>query len=90
MCTVRTECLDQLLIFGTGHLERVLRQYVTHYNEQRPHRGIDLEVPAGEDTTLQRLAVIRWVWATGSADRDLCSVSRRRSDVVSSYAGAAS
>jgi hypothetical protein len=22
-------------------------QYVTHCNEQRPHRGIDLEVPAG-------------------------------------------
>lgn len=46
--TVRTECLDQLLIVGRGHLERVLRQYVSHYNEQRPHRGIDLGVPTGE------------------------------------------
>ena len=46
--TVRTECLDWLLILGHGHLERVLRQYVCHYNRQRPHRGIDLEVPAGE------------------------------------------
>ena len=43
--TVRTECLDQLLVLGRGHLERVLRQYVSHYNEQRPHRGIDLGVP---------------------------------------------
>ena len=46
--TVRTECLDWLLILGHGHLERVLRQYVCHYNRQRPHRGIDLAVPAGE------------------------------------------
>jgi len=46
--TVRTECLDWLLILGHGHLERVLRPYVCHYNRQRPHRGIDLEVPAGE------------------------------------------
>jgi putative transposase len=45
--TVRAECLDQLLITGQRHLERVLRQYARHYNEQRPHRGIQLEVPAG-------------------------------------------
>jgi putative transposase len=44
--TVRNECLDHLLIFGHGHLERVLREYVTHYNQQRPYRGIDLCVPA--------------------------------------------
>ena len=34
-----------MLILGRGHLERVLREYVTHYNRQRPHRGIDLGVP---------------------------------------------
>ncbi len=44
--TVRAECLDRTLILGRGHLERVLREYVGHYNRQRPHRGIDLEVPA--------------------------------------------
>jgi transposase InsO family protein len=45
--TVRAECLDQMLILGHGQLERVLCQYVSHYNRQRPHRTIDLEVPAG-------------------------------------------
>jgi putative transposase len=44
--TVRTECLDRMLVLGRGHLERVLRAYVGHYNRQRPHRGIDLGVPA--------------------------------------------
>ncbi len=36
--TVRSECLDWLLIFNRRHLERVLRTYVQHYNIQRPHR----------------------------------------------------
>jgi putative transposase len=43
--TVRSECLDRLLLVGRRHTERVLREYVCHYNEQRPHRGIDLAVP---------------------------------------------
>ena len=37
--TVRRECLDRMLIFGRRHLERVLAEYVVHYNEHRPHRG---------------------------------------------------
>jgi transposase InsO family protein len=44
--TVRTECLGRMLILGHRHLERVLREYVCHYNCQRPHRGIELGVPA--------------------------------------------
>jgi transposase InsO family protein len=43
--TVRSECLDWVLVLSHGHLERVLRTYVSHYNRQRPHRGIDLGVP---------------------------------------------
>jgi putative transposase len=34
--TVRTECLDWMLILGRRHLERVLRVYVAHYNQARP------------------------------------------------------
>ena len=43
--TVRAECLDWLLIVGDRHLYRVLRTYATHYNQQRPHRGLDLKAP---------------------------------------------
>ncbi len=43
--TVRTECLDWTLILGRRHLERVLREYVAHYNARRPHRGLDLRAP---------------------------------------------
>jgi putative transposase len=43
--TVRTECLDWLLIGGRRHLERVLRTYIQHYNRERPHRGLALQPP---------------------------------------------
>jgi transposase InsO family protein len=62
--TVRAECLDWLLIVGRGHLEQVLRIYVEHYNQHRPHRALGLESPdpparltiLGEDdrSTVQR------------------------------------
>jgi putative transposase len=43
--TVRAECLDWLLIVGRGHLDRVLRVYVEHYNQHRPHWALALEPP---------------------------------------------
>jgi transposase InsO family protein len=43
--TARRECLDWLPIRNARHLERVLTEFVEHYNTARPHRGIDLEVP---------------------------------------------
>jgi putative transposase len=43
--TVRADCLDWLPIVGRGHLERVLRIYVKHYNEHRPHWALGLQAP---------------------------------------------
>ena len=43
--TVRTECLDWLLIRNRRHLEHVLAVYVGHYNCARPHRSLDLQTP---------------------------------------------
>ena len=40
MRTVRQECLDWMLIWGRRHLERVLDEYLRHYNEERPHRSL--------------------------------------------------
>jgi putative transposase len=46
--TVRTECLDWLLILNRTHLGRGLRVYVGHYNHHRPHRGLGLDAPQGQ------------------------------------------
>ena len=56
--TVRTECLDRMLILGRGHLERVLRECVGHYNRQRPHRGIDLGVPTPAGAIKTRFSLV--------------------------------
>jgi hypothetical protein len=31
-----------MLVVSRQHLERVLAEYVRHYNEARPHRGLQL------------------------------------------------
>jgi putative transposase len=46
--TVRAECLDWTLVLGRRHLLRLLRAYVRHYNQQRPHRSLALAVPEPE------------------------------------------
>ncbi len=43
--TIRTECLDWILVIGRRHLERVLRVFASHYNAGRPHRGLGLKPP---------------------------------------------
>ena len=37
--TVRRECLDRVLIYGTRHLLVVLGEYLAHYNGHRAHEG---------------------------------------------------
>jgi putative transposase len=43
--TVRSECLDWLLILNQQHLERVLAVFVDHYNVHRPHQTLALNPP---------------------------------------------
>jgi putative transposase len=43
--SARRECLDRLLIVGRRQLEHVLRVYVRHHNQGRPHRALDLRPP---------------------------------------------
>jgi transposase InsO family protein len=48
--TVRRECLDRMLIFSRRHLERVLTEYVAHYNGHRPHRSLGQLAPLTMDS----------------------------------------
>ncbi len=43
--SVRRECLDHVLVLGEAHLRRVLREYVTYFNQDRPHQGICPHIP---------------------------------------------
>lgn len=46
--TVRRERLDHLLIVGRRHLEYELKEFVEHYQEARPHQGLDQRTPSGQ------------------------------------------
>ena len=43
--SLRRECLDWTLIFGRRQLEQVVRTYIAHHNEHRPHRSLDQRPP---------------------------------------------
>jgi putative transposase len=36
---VKQECLDHVVAFGKGHLRHLVREYVAHYNRERPHQA---------------------------------------------------
>ena len=43
--TLRRECLDHLIVLNEQHLRAILREFVTYYNADRPHRTLSLEPP---------------------------------------------
>ncbi len=43
--TIRRECLDFLIPLGEGHLKRILREWVGHYNRGRPHSSLGPGIP---------------------------------------------
>jgi hypothetical protein len=43
--TIRRECLDHFLIFNQTQLGNILKQFMQYYNNQRPHMGIDGQIP---------------------------------------------
>jgi putative transposase len=67
--SVRRECLDRLLIFGRRQLEHVLRVYINHFNQQRPHRALDLRPPDRGGRTDPRPTAI--LYTTHVRRRDL-------------------
>jgi putative transposase len=57
--SVRRECLDRLLIVGRRQLEHVLHIYIRHFNQDRPHRALDLRAPNADSRTRPPPAALR-------------------------------
>jgi transposase InsO family protein len=43
--SIRRECLDHIVIFGEGHLRRILRAYADYYNSVRTHLALAKDAP---------------------------------------------
>ncbi len=46
--SIKEECLDNLILFGTRSLEQTIRSYISHYHEERTHQGLDNELIRGD------------------------------------------
>jgi putative transposase len=56
----RRECLDRMLVVNQRHLGAILREYCTHYNQERPHRSRDSRPRAARgDPPVARARVVR-------------------------------
>ena len=53
--TVRRECLDYLILLSEKHLRKTLREWVTHYNQGRPHSALGPGIPADAKERLRQL-----------------------------------
>ena len=38
--SIKSECLDRMILFGEVSLRRTLREYVAHYHTERNHQGV--------------------------------------------------
>jgi transposase InsO family protein len=54
--TLRRECLDQMLIFGEGHLRRILLRYADYYNRTRTHLALQKDAP--QQRSMQRVGTV--------------------------------
>ena len=51
MGSLRRECVDHILIRDDKHLRRVVMEYATYFNQERPHQGIGQRIPNQYDLT---------------------------------------
>ncbi len=49
--SVKTECLDKMVLFGERSLRRALREYGVHFHSERPHQGLGNGIIAPEQST---------------------------------------
>jgi putative transposase len=45
--SIKEECLNRVILFGEAHMRHVLAEYLTHYNAERNHQGIENELIDG-------------------------------------------
>ena len=51
--SVKSECLDRMVLLGERHLGAAVREYVHHYHEERPHQGLANELIAPTTTVIR-------------------------------------
>jgi putative transposase len=54
----RKECLDKFLVVGERHLDHLVRNFVAHYHDERPHQAkANQPLSAKEGEKVQRVPI---------------------------------
>jgi putative transposase len=57
--SIKDECLDKMIFFGTSSLDRALFEYGRHFLEERNHQGIGNELIEPDPGTTSTVGVVR-------------------------------
>lgn len=47
--SIKSECLERMIIFGEPMLRHLVREYLAHYHAERNHQGIENAIPFPDD-----------------------------------------
>ncbi|MFO1078440.1 MAG: integrase core domain-containing protein [Planctomycetota bacterium] len=72
MRSVKSECLDRMVLFGEDALKQALQEYGAHFHQERPHQGLGNTVMSRRRVRRSRRSVGGWSSPNGSA---ACSVA---------------
>ena len=56
--SIKSECLDRMILFGEDSLRRTLREYCAHHHTERPHQGLGNELIHGDADVSAHGAVV--------------------------------
>lgn len=56
--SVKSECLDHLILFGQRSLAYVLQQYLAHHQRERNHQGLDNRIPFPDQRLDQKTGAV--------------------------------
>ena len=51
--SVKSECLDRMVVLGEPHLRAAVRAFMDHYHEERPHQGLGNDLIAPKTTAIE-------------------------------------
>lgn len=58
--SIKSECLDRLILLGEDHLRRMLAAFVAHYHRERNHQGLGNELIDRQTRAPSGSRVRRW------------------------------
>jgi hypothetical protein len=86
--TIKQECLDHFVVFGSTHRDVLCQEFNVHYHEERPHQGLGNELvirdrrnarnPKRNHQKRIRFRFLRFVAKNGAADYSRGTVAKRR------------